>query len=548
MEISYSPKMVERGLARLAAIVCLLILASAGTIFAAEVSSKNNAEVREYFKQFPKSDLDGDGTLTLSEVYKFSKRFNKKPQSPEALAAATLFEETFKPVPVAPDESFGPAPGKKIQLFILSGQSNMVGQGLSAELPEEMKRGNGRVLMFEEGRWQPLRPLKRTFGPEITFAHAMAKAWPGETIGIVKQSVGGTGILAWHPQWTVEKADLTRDGHKGNLWKALTGKVRQARESAECEPTAFVWLQGGKDMHTVETGKQYLENLRALVEGLRGETGAADLPLILGSYRGEAVPDDLSDIDPASVDVQGRPGAPYVLKAQFDAQKALAPAKMVPLRNLSKHFEDVHYDTDGQMLLGRLFAKGFLTPRSEKTETGNTRAGKPNAQNDPDSDSVYLYSFFRDPDGADGLRLAYSKDFFNWTEFERSFFQPSIGNTTKKMNHDHKVFRDPFVTPDPEGGFRMVWTTGWDRRDIGCAYSPDLVHWSGETLIPVMRDRPALNCWAPKLFCDEGSQTWFILWSTTLDDDTFPENSKHGHVFRAPRKTVENILARMKSN
>ena len=68
----------------------------------------------------------------------------------------------------------------------------MVGQGASYQLDDAAKRGNECVLMFENGKWQPLRPLRRNFGPEIAFGRRMAQAWPEETIGIVKLAVGGT--------------------------------------------------------------------------------------------------------------------------------------------------------------------------------------------------------------------------------------------------------------------------------------------------------------------------------------------------------------------
>ncbi|MHC4630028.1 MAG: sialate O-acetylesterase [Planctomycetota bacterium] len=279
------------------------------------------------------------------------------------------FGNSYKPVPIDEKKKYGPARGKKIKLFILSGQSNMAGAGVSAELPEEMQQGNDRVLMFENGKWQPLRPLRNRFGPEIAFGHAMAKAWPNETIGIVKQARGGTGILAWSPTWTKKKADLTGDGHKGNLWKALTDKVRNARQSADCEVMGFVWQQGGKDMQKLETGKAYLENLKVLITALRKETGAADLPFILGSYRIDEIPDDLTGIDPQKLGAKyGRHGAAYVLKAQSDIQKAAPPCKMVPLRNLERHPQNVHYNTNGQLDLGKLFAEGYLALTGHNNE------------------------------------------------------------------------------------------------------------------------------------------------------------------------------------
>jgi len=275
---------------------------------------------------------------------------------------------------------------KKIKVFIMSGQSNMAGYGDSTKLSDELRNGNERVLMFEGGKWQPLRPFKETnermkerqgmmefsFGPEIGFGQEMAKAWPDETIGIVKQAIGGTGILAWHPNWSKEEADRTNDGEKGPLFKVLVGKVREACESAECELMGFVWMQGGADMKDESLAKEYLSNLKALVEGIREETGVADLPLILGSYRPGGTPDDLTGLDPSKLSELKRPAALYVLQAQYEAQKELAPAKMVALRNLETHPRNVHFNTAGQLELGKLFAKAYL----ELVEEGARKGAK----------------------------------------------------------------------------------------------------------------------------------------------------------------------------
>ncbi len=39
-----------------------------------------------------------------------------------------------------------------IKTFILAGQSNMVGYGDSTELPDDLRKGNDGVLMFEGGK------------------------------------------------------------------------------------------------------------------------------------------------------------------------------------------------------------------------------------------------------------------------------------------------------------------------------------------------------------------------------------------------------------
>lgn len=49
---------------------CLLSL-SIGGLSAAELTSKSNAKLAKVMKNFPKSDVNGDGTLTMSELRGF---------------------------------------------------------------------------------------------------------------------------------------------------------------------------------------------------------------------------------------------------------------------------------------------------------------------------------------------------------------------------------------------------------------------------------------------------------------------------------------------
>ena len=299
-------------------------------------------------------------SITLvAAVFLFAVNVDPCVGIPQAPAGYQKYKP-YDPIPIDPDKVYGPAQGKKIKLFILSGQSNMVGQGASYQLDDAAKRGDERVLMFENGKWQPLRPLKKNFGPEIAFGRWMAQAWPDETIGIVKQSVGGTGVLAWNPNWTAEQAARTGDARKGNLWKALTGKVRDACAAADCEIVGFVWLQGGKDMMKVDTGVEYGDNLKALVQGIRKEFNVPKLPFVLGSYRTKGMPEDLSGMAEKVKALTARKGAYYVLQAQYEAEKKLAPANMVPLVDIERHPNDVHFNTAGQLKTGQFFAEGYL--------------------------------------------------------------------------------------------------------------------------------------------------------------------------------------------
>ena len=124
--------------------------------------------------------------------------------------------------------------------------------------------------------------------------------------------------------------------------------------------------------------------------------------------------------------------------------------------------------------------------------------------------TAYLFSYFIN-DSKDGLHLAYSYDGLNWTALNggKSYLTPAVGKD--------KLMRDPSICQAPDGTFHMVWTSSWTDRIIGYASSRDLVHWSEQRAIPVMMHEPtAHNCWAPELFYDEPSQTYYIFWATTI--------------------------------
>jgi hypothetical protein len=141
-----------------------------------------------------------------------------------------------------------------------------------------------------------------------------------------------------------------------------------------------------------------------------------------------------------------------------------------------------------------------------------------------DTNMVFLFSFFREPDGRAGLFLTTSSDGLKWTELKapngRSFLEPLVGG---------RLMRDPCLRRGPDGVFHLVWTTSWGRPPVfGCASSKDLIHWAEERAIPVMENDPtAENVWAPEFFYDDVKQQWLVFWSTTIPGK-FPETENSG--------------------
>jgi hypothetical protein len=141
-----------------------------------------------------------------------------------------------------------------------------------------------------------------------------------------------------------------------------------------------------------------------------------------------------------------------------------------------------------------------------------------------DANNVFLFSFFREPNGQAGLFLTASTNGLNWTELKapdgKSFLEPQVGG---------KLMRDPCLRLGPDGVFRMVWTTSWGRPTVfGYASSTDLVHWSEERAVPVMENDPtAANVWAPELFYDTAKGQWLVFWATTVPGK-FPATENSG--------------------
>jgi hypothetical protein len=125
-------------------------------------------------------------------------------------------------------------------------------------------------------------------------------------------------------------------------------------------------------------------------------------------------------------------------------------------------------------------------------------------------DKVYMFSYFKD-NGQDGLHLASSMDGFSWSSLhnDSSFLTPMVARD--------KLMRDPCIIRGADNLFHMVWTVSWNDGGIGYASSTDLIHWSEQRFIPVMKDEPAArNCWAPEIFYNRSTKEYMIYWATTI--------------------------------
>ena len=136
---------------------------------------------------------------------------------------------------------------------------------------------------------------------------------------------------------------------------------------------------------------------------------------------------------------------------------------------------------------------------------------------------IYVSTSFHEP-ATEGLRFIYSYDGIKWDSIQGVFLQPKVGV--------QKVMRDPSIVKGPDGTFHLVWTSSWrGDRGFGYASSKDLIHWTEQRFIEVMKDTSTVNVWAPELFYDDVKRQFMIIWASCIPGKfpDYQEDHKNNH-------------------
>ena len=235
--------------------------------------------------------------------------------------------------------------------FVLIGQSNMVGWTESKfnELPNWMKIKPRNMHFYQHGREMDFsqQPGGR-IGPEVAFSKFIAAYYPGRQLNIVKLAVGGTSIYDWARVWNPRVSFRMADSRIRNSLYALL--KRQIQLSGVLngngkKVSAFIWMQGERDARFPAAANAYLGNMNALINDLRREYNSPHARFILGRINPPKHPHHLS------VDV--------VRHAQEQVAARARATHYINTDDLPKARDKVHYNTQGQIRLGRRFADEF---------------------------------------------------------------------------------------------------------------------------------------------------------------------------------------------
>lgn len=222
-------------------------------------------------------------------------------------------------------------------VFLLAGQSNMLGYGFTSELTQdELERIDAVADRVEvettaaicENQQnkddERLVPSRRNlsavaahgqrFGPELFFGLHMAEATGRRIVMVKRTQPGATLAYSWTADfdnvrrqmpmgvpnncsiggWETTEASLYRAlladlaSTQQRLWNESGGQGVYNRYSRPSVLSGMLWLQGEADAHYGETSSAYQANLQAFVAALRNDCDAPSLPFVA------AAPADMS--------------------------------------------------------------------------------------------------------------------------------------------------------------------------------------------------------------------------------------------------------------
>ena len=199
-------------------------------------------------------------------------------------------------------------------LFILSGQSNMVG-----------------------------------LDPNASFTPTVEAEFGKDNVIVVKNAVGGQPIRRWYKKWRPASGDKPRAA--GGLYVRLMDSVDAAIKDQKIKTVTFVWMQGERDAR-MKHGEVYAASLKGLFEQLRADLGREDINFVIGR---------LSDFD---MDNAKYPHWTLVRQAQVEVAEADPHAAWVDTDDLNDETNkqgktiknNLHYSGAGYNILGQRFA------------------------------------------------------------------------------------------------------------------------------------------------------------------------------------------------
>jgi len=261
-----------------------------------------------------------------------------------------------------------------VDLYIFAGQSNMAGLGQLNQLSKADRKAPDNVFFKKGATFVPIGQPKlkignRTgnFGPEWGFVKEMNKLQKDRKIYIVKIGLSGQPL---HHGWNDQKwlggepapkrknfypGEGPTDKNMGRHYQLLQRSLKQATDYFKTNNIAYkvrgiLWMQGEQDSKNERSAREYASSLKRLKRRIEEDLSCGDVPFVFG----QVLPHE-----PAAARFTNRTDIRTCMAAadhRSGSEKAIPNVWMVSTDNMPLRKDTVHYNSNGQLALGKAFA------------------------------------------------------------------------------------------------------------------------------------------------------------------------------------------------
>jgi hypothetical protein len=213
------------------------------------------------------------------------------------------------------------------QVFVLAGQSNMLGRGKPLTLASPT---DPRLQIWRTSAWQlasdPLGGGDNGIGPGMTFGLSLLDLEPGETVGLVMCAKGSTSIADWLPDA-----------------QAYRKCIAQARASGG--PVAGVlFLQGETDAQSSTAARSWKQRFQRVHDAFEADLGG-NVPFVLGQI--------------GRIKAGGFGAQDEVRRQQAAAADANPGMPLVTTLDLPVGSDGIHFTVESYRTIGTRFANAW---------------------------------------------------------------------------------------------------------------------------------------------------------------------------------------------
>jgi hypothetical protein len=238
----------------------------------------------------------------------------------------------------------------RMSLFILAGQSNMVGL---APVPEHQEQDLQIYVFGNDYRWRVAQePIDDSdgqvdpvsfdryagFGPSLAFASAIRVQQPEKVIGLIPCAKSSSAIIEWQPNLSDQ-----------SLYGSCLKRARAASQMGHLSGVLF--FQGETDTIDPARFPQYQSNpnqwsvlFSTFVTSLRKDLNQPELPVVFAELAADSYPDEDTFWE-------------LVKEQQRSIQ--LPHTAMITTDDLAL-LDDLHFTADSYRIIGERFAAAYL--------------------------------------------------------------------------------------------------------------------------------------------------------------------------------------------